>query len=154
MKTAASTDLLTFSLGGATFGLGILEIEEINRVMAMTPVPKAPPYVRGIVNLRGRIVTVIDLGQKIGCAPASLTTAARMLVVGAAGECLGLLVDRVGRVTAAPGGSLAPVPANLPERTGRYLRGVLPDERGLVGVLDLPEVLRVEKPGDSPRAAL
>ena len=66
IRTDSRVELCTFSLGGNLCGVDILRVQEINRQLELTPVPLAPPYVLGVTNLRGRVITVMDLGAKIG----------------------------------------------------------------------------------------
>jgi len=145
-------ELITFSLGEAQYGLDIRQVEEINRVLEMTKVPQAPTYVNGLVNLRGQIVTIVDLSAKIGLKPAELWETSKIIIVTSSGEYLGLLVDRMERVVGVQEDQVAPVPVNLQGVEGRFLTGVLPTDNGLIGILDLAEVLRVEETGLMTRA--
>ena len=65
-KASGTVELATFYVGEALCGMDILKVQEINKLMEMTKVPQAPSYVMGILNLRGQIVTIIDLGKKLG----------------------------------------------------------------------------------------
>jgi purine-binding chemotaxis protein CheW len=137
-----ATVLLTFYLGEALCGLDISQVEELNRFLGITPVPKAPPYVLGLVNLRGRIVTVLDLGKKVGLTPTVLTPASRTIIVQNAGEHLGLLVDRVSEVAAVDQEQVAATPANLKGPASQFFAGVLKTDQGLIGILNLTRVLQ------------
>ncbi len=142
MSATASKELLTFYLGEALCGLDIAQVEELNRPLMMTPVPQAPPYVLGLVNLRGKIVTVLDLGKKVGLEPTVLTTASRTIVVHHAGEHIGLMVDRVAEVTAVDLEDVADVPANLKGAPSQFFEGVLKTDQGLIGILNLARVFQ------------
>jgi purine-binding chemotaxis protein CheW len=144
MNAYNSHELLTFYLGEALCGLDIARVEELNRPLPMTPVPQAPPYVLGLVNLRGKIITIMDLGSKIGLQPASLTEDSRIIFVQTTNENLGLMVDRVTEVANVDQAQVAAAPANLKGAASRYFEGVLKTDHGLIGILDLSEVVKVE----------
>jgi purine-binding chemotaxis protein CheW len=144
MNATNSRELLTFYLGEALCGLDIARVEELNRPLEMTPVPQAPPYVLGLVNLRGSIITVLDLGNKIGLGPGVKSADSRIIFVNAAQENLGLMVDRVTEVAAVDQDQVAAPPANLKGASSRFFEGVLKTDHGLIGILQLSEVLKVE----------
>ncbi len=138
------TELSTFYVGDALYGMDILKIQEINKQMEMTSVPQSPDYVKGILNLRGRIVTVIDLSKKLGLAAAGSSEDARNIIIKSQNEQIGLLVDRLGDVVEASWDSVEPPPASLNELQGKLFQGVYKTGNTLVGILDMEEVLREE----------
>lgn len=144
MNATNSRELLTFYLGEALCGLDIARVEELNRPLEMTPVPQAPSYVLGLVNLRGKIITVLDLGRKIGLEPAAKSADTRIIFVQTAAENLGLMVDRVTEVAAVDQNQVSTPPANLKGASSRFFEGVLKTDHGLIGILQLSEVLKVE----------
>ena len=113
----------------------------MNRQMEMTKVPQAPSYVLGIMNLRGRIVTIIDLGPKLGLAPSKTTETSRIIIVNSRDENIGLLVDRVTDVVTAKWEDVEPNPSNIKEVKGRCFLGTLKFPRGLIALLDIGDVL-------------
>ena len=135
--------LITCQLAETWHGVDVLEVQEIIRPAALTPVPQAPPAVAGILNLRGQIVTVLDLGRRFGAGPVAGGPSARIVVVRDGEESVGLLFDRVGDVITVSAGDRQPPPANLGPVQGRFFTGVIPTADGLVGVLDLAAVLTV-----------
>jgi purine-binding chemotaxis protein CheW len=137
-------ELVTFYQGEAVCGLDILQVEEINRQLEMTIVPKAPDYVLGILNLRGKIVTVIDLGQKIGLSPTEVGDTTRNIIIHTADDHIGLLVDRIADVVAVDWDQVSPPPPNVSGIQGRFFEGVLQTAKGLIAILDLIEVLKIE----------
>lgn len=140
-STENSVELATFYLAEALCGINLLDIREINKKMDMTTVPQAPPYVRGILNLRGQIVTVIDLHKKLGLAESVLDGQARNIIVNSANEAIGLLVSRIGDVITARYDELEPPPANIGDVQGAFFTGVTKMKNQLVGMLDLTRVL-------------
>ncbi len=134
----------TFAIGATLLGISTLHIQEIIKVVEITEVPQAPGYIVGILNLRGRIVTVIDLGKRLllgACRPTDLS---RIIIVDDLGESVGLLVDEVIDVIAVDGEALQPPPANLNAVQGRFFENVIRSSDGLVGLLNLDAILNHE----------
>ncbi|MFH0920648.1 MAG: chemotaxis protein CheW [Fibrobacterota bacterium] len=149
----------TFLLGTDLFGIDILLVREINRNLTITPVEQAPKFVSGLLNLRGQIVTVVDMGVRLGLARRVMTPQSRVIVLKTAQELfakhaderltaaapsdlLGLLVDAVGDMVTADDKAVEPPPANTGHVADMFLTGVIKLERGLVGVLDIGKILR------------
>lgn len=137
-------ELATFYVGDALCGMDILKVQEINKLMEMTKVPQAPDYMVGILNLRGQIVTIIDLGLKLGLGSSDLGNDPRNIIVNAPGEHIGLLVKRISDVIMADPEKIEPAPANMQGIQGNFFTGVYKTENTLVGILDIKEVLRLE----------
>lgn len=137
-------ELATFYVGDALCGMDILKVQEINKLMEMTKVPQAPDYMIGILNLRGQIVTIIDLGQKLGLGKAELSNESRNIIVNAPGEHVGLLVTRISDVVMADPDKIEPAPANMSGLQGGFFTGVYKTDNRLIGILDIKEVLRLE----------
>ncbi|MDM8537963.1 chemotaxis protein CheW [Desulfobacterales bacterium HSG17] len=142
--TAASSELefATFFVGGALCGINILNIQEINKHFDITQVPQSSDYIKGILNLRGRIVTIIDLGKKLGLEPVNQTVDNRNLIVNSEDEHIGLLVDSISDVAIANQEDIEPAPSNIGGVKGKYFKGVLKTEKQLIGILDIDEVLK------------
>ncbi len=136
--------LATFYVGEALCGVDILKVQEINKNVKMTKVPQAPEYVLGVLNLRGKIVTVIDLGRKLGLTPAQHLDDTRNIIVNSKDEHIGLFVDRIGDVAMANREDVESPPANIGSVQGKYFAGVYKTEKNLIGILDLDEVLKDE----------
>jgi purine-binding chemotaxis protein CheW len=137
-------ELATFYVGEALCGMDILKVQEINKLMEMTSVPQAPDYVMGILNLRGQIVTIIDLGKKLGLDTTELTESSRNIIVNSKGEYVGLLVSRISDVVDAVWDKVEAPPANIGGVQGRYFKGVFKTDSRLVGILDVEKVLLEE----------
>jgi len=132
----------TFYVGGALCGINILNIQEINKHFDITKVPQAPEYIEGILNLRGRIVTIIDLGKKLGLASVNKTKDCRNIIVNSEDEHIGLLIDSISDVVSARKDNIEPSPANIGGVKGKFFTGVLKTEKQLIGILDIDEVLK------------
>lgn len=136
--------VITFSVADALFGVDVLAVQEVNRMMEITPVPLAPDHVRGVINLRGKIVTVMDLAGRLGLPVnrAPDPRHVRNIIVHSQGELLGLRVDRVGDAFEMDWDEMAPPPGNVQGLSAGYFKGVLRQKENLVGVLDIEAVLR------------
>lgn len=135
---AANDGLLvaTFLLGEAVFGIDAQQVQEVAKVGDLTRVHHAPADVVGIRNLRGRIVTVIDLRTRLELGKVTPSPENRLLIVDGHGEPLGLLVDRVADTFTARLEDLAPPPPNLHGVQSRNIRGVCQGGGRLVALLD------------------
>jgi len=157
----AEKQFTTFKLGEDLFGIDILLVREINRSLQITPVEQAPEFVTGLLNLRGQIITVIDLGVRLGLEKREVMGSTRCIVLKTAQELLnrhasenvvksassdqvGFLVDSVGDMVSVSEGDIAPPPANLGQVSEKFLTGVVKLEHGLVGLLDVGRVLHVQ----------
>lgn len=138
-------ELATFYIGNALCGMDILKIQEINKLMQMTKVPQAPDYVLGILNLRGQIVTIIDLGQKLGLGKTDITQDPRNIIVNSAGGHVGLLVRKISDVVSADMSKKELAPANMRGIQGEYFTGVYKTDTNLIGILNVDKVLSIEE---------
>lgn len=136
-----SVELATFYIGDALCGMDILNVQEINKLMDMTQVPQSPGYVTGILNLRGQIVTVIDLGIKLGLPSTDLSESTRNIIVNADNEYIGLLVSRISDVVEANWEKVEEPPANIGGVQGAFFKGVFKTKDRLIGILDVNKVL-------------
>jgi purine-binding chemotaxis protein CheW len=132
----------TFMLGQAAFGVDTAQIQEVVRLGNLTPVHHAPAYVVGIRNLRGRIVTVIDLRRRLDLGRVAVGPESRILIVEGQGEPIGLLVDRVADTIDVNPADIHPAPANVNGVQSRHLRGVCRNGACLVALLDLTAILQ------------
>jgi len=143
--------LLRMTAGYHTLALPIQEVREIQQVARLTPVPRSPDFVRGVMNLRGAVVPVIDLAARLGQPPATLNRRSCIVVVGAptqgdaessnARQTMGLLVDAVYEVFERPDEAIEPVPALGGRIEPRLLAGITRADGQLVGVLALNQLL-------------
>lgn len=134
-------ELATFYVGEALCGIDILNIQEINKQTNVTVVPQSADYVKGVLNLRGKIVSVIDLGEKIGLSPIHVHKDNRNIIVDSDDEHIGLLVDKISDVMIADPSKVEEPPANIGGIQGKYFKGVFKTETSLIGILDIEEVL-------------
>jgi len=140
-----------FRLGDAMFGIPAAQIQEVVQMGSVTPVHHAPTSIVGIRNLRGRIVTVIDLGVRLELGEAKRGGESRIMIVDSDGELVGLLVDRVEDTIFLDRESMSPPPPNLGALQQSALRGVYRYSNGLVTLLDHSTIL---KPGEAAAGAM
>jgi purine-binding chemotaxis protein CheW len=133
--------LATFYVSDMCLALEIGLIQEIIRDIKVTRVPHAPPQVRGVINLRGEVTTVIDLRQVLGLAPLDATSNTQTLIVRSQGESIGLIVDRMGDICAVDAASIVPPPPNVESVDSRFFQGVCQRKTEIILVLDLEEAL-------------
>ncbi len=133
--------VVTFALDREEFGVPVAQVREVTRVSEITRVPQAPPHVRGVTNLRGRVLAVVEIRTRLGLAPAVITPSSRIVVVDVLGRVLGLLVDRVSQVTKVPAESVVPAPDEVVSAEADYLSGVARWNSRLIILLDLDKVL-------------
>lgn len=141
-RTDDKIEIATFYVGEALCGIDILNIQEINKQIEVTVVPQSPDYVKGVLNLRGRIVTVIDLGEKIGLSPITSGKDNRNVIVDSHDEHIGLLVDKISDVMMADTTKIESPPANIGGIQGKYFSGVFKTDNSLVGILDIETSLQ------------
>ena len=144
IETRPTVELATFYVGEALCGMDILNVQEINKLMDMTKVPQAPDYVTGILNLRGQIVTVIDLGKKLGLTCTDLSDSTRNIIVNSENEYIGLLVSSISDVVEAQWDKVEDPPANIGGVQGAFFKGVFKTQDRLIGILDVNKVLADE----------
>lgn len=135
-------ELALFQIGDMLCGLDTRHVQEINHNFEITPVHRAPDYVRGVINLRGEIVTVIDLHRKFSMPPSEDNDDIQVVFVRYEEECIALLVDNICDVVSAHHFDISTPPSNIDGISGAFINGVYRMEKELVIVLDLDELLK------------
>lgn len=133
--------LATFFVRSALCAIDAARVQEVIRLGAITRVRRSAKAILGIINLRGRIVTVLDAGLPMGLPPIEPTPEARVFIIEDRGEFVGLLVDRVGEVVEIDEGLLEPLPGNLSVLQGRYLKGVYRALDRVIALVQVEEVV-------------
>lgn len=136
-------EYVTASVGGQLFGLPILQVQDVFMPERVTPVPLAPPEVRGLTNLRGRIVTIVDLHMRFGLAVETASADEMAIGVELDGESYGLLVANIGEVLQFNRADMEAVPLNLDPRLAAVGAGIYRLDSELLLVLDLHRVLEI-----------
>ncbi len=138
---APTLHLLTFALDREEYGIPVTQVREVIRVHDITRVPQVPAHIRGVTNLRGRILAVVEIRTRLGLPEAVVTPSSRVVVVDVRGRTLGLLVDRVSQVTKVPADSVTPPPEEVVTAETDFLTGVARWDSRLIMLLDLDKVL-------------
>jgi purine-binding chemotaxis protein CheW len=133
--------LVTFALDREEFGIRVDQVREIIRVGEITRVPQAPAHVRGVANLRGRILAVVEIRTRLGLTPAVLTPRSRIIVVEIQGRVLGILVDAVLQVVKVPVETVTAAPDEVLSPQTDYISGVARWNSRLIILLDVEKVL-------------
>ncbi len=147
--TVVERQFATFYVGHMLLGVDIRVVQEINRQNEITQVPHAPEYVRGVINLRGDVATVIDLRAVLGLPRATASRERRNLIVHSGGEAIGLLVDRISDILTLRTDEISPAPANVDDLDGRFIAGVHTLPNGIVVLLDIEKVLADQQRADA-----
>lgn len=143
----ATEGFVTVVTGGQLFGLRIERVRDVFVPRGLSHVPLAPPEIAGVLNLRGRIVTAIDLRRRLGLPPREDGGAPVAVGIEERGELYGLIVDRVGDVLKLKRSSYEPNPVNLDRRWTKVCAGVHRLDHGLMVVLDVDKVLDLSQFG-------
>ena len=133
--------LAGFTLGKEEFAVDILRIQEINRMVEITTVPKTPGFVEGVINLRGKVIPVIDLRKRFNLGVSEYTKDTRIVVVDVDGKVVGIVVDAVSEVLRLPASTIDPPPPIVAGIDSEYIEGVGKLENRLLILLDLEKVL-------------
>lgn len=136
--------LVSFKLGKEEFGVDILKVQEINRMMKITEMPNAPEFVEGIVNLRGRIIPIVDLKKRLDLPPKEHDNSTRIIVVDLAGKTVGFIVDEVSEVLRIESSITEPPPEMAAGINSEYITSVAKLEDRLLILLDLNKVISTE----------
>lgn len=139
--TARATLLATFYVRDALCALDAAGVQEVIRPSSVTPVRHAMPEIAGVINLRGKIVTLLDTGLILGLGKGVANRESRIFIVEHRNEFLGLLVDRVGEVIEAEAGSEGPLPVNIPPAQARFFKGVCRIGGRVIALLNTDELL-------------
>ena len=141
------SQLVTCRVDREEYAIDILSVQEINRMVEITRVPKAPSFVEGVINLRGRIIPVLDLRRRFGLPEAEHTEGSRIVVVTVRGRVIGLIVDCVMEVLRIPKSRIEPPPSMGSTAGTEFTQGVGKINDRLLTVLDLDRLLATSENG-------
>lgn len=133
--------LVTFRLGKEEYSIDILRVQEIIRHMELTRVPKAPDFVDGVINLRGRVIPVLDLRKRFGLPVSEKTDETRIIVVDISDKTVGFKVDAVSEVLRLAADKVEPPPSLVAGIDSEYIKGVGKMEGRLIILLDVSKIL-------------
>jgi purine-binding chemotaxis protein CheW len=133
---------VTFRLAGESYGINVMQVQEVLRYTEIAPVPGAPSYVLGIINLRGNVVTVLDTRNRFGLMPAEMTEQSRIVIIEAAAKhVIGILVDAVAEVVYLRQSEIETAPNVGNEESAKFIQGVCHKNNELLILVDLDKLL-------------
>jgi purine-binding chemotaxis protein CheW len=135
-----SEPFILFDLAGATYGIRSAEIQQLEMIGDITPVPNAPHYVDGVVSVRGQVIPVVNLRSRFGFARVPFDPRSRLLVVRRDGRTVGFAVDSAREFARIDPGTIQPPPEGISGLNGRYLEGIAHLGERLVLVLDMTDL--------------
>jgi purine-binding chemotaxis protein CheW len=138
----------TFKLAEELYGVNVMQIREVLRYTEITPVPGAPYYVLGIINLRGNVVTVIDTRKRFGLSPATVDNNSRIVIVEVDNQVIGMLVDCVAEVTYLRQSEIEITPSVGNEETSKFISGVCNKNGELLILIELERMIGTSKQDD------
>ncbi len=136
---------VTFKLESETYGVNVMQVQEILRYTEIAPVPGAPSYVLGIINLRGNVVTVIDTRARFGLMSAEATDNSRVLIIEAEEQVIGILADSVAEVVYLRSSEIDSAPNIGTEESAKFIQGVSNRDGELLILVDLNKLLNDEE---------
>ncbi|KAF7774081.1 purine-binding chemotaxis protein CheW [Pseudoalteromonas citrea] len=144
-KNADSNDevlqWVTYKLEDETYGINVMQVQEVLRYTEIAPVPGAPSYVLGIINLRGNVVTVIDTRARFGLMSSEVTDNSRIVIIEAEKQVIGILVDSVAEVVYLRSSEIDSAPNIGTEESAKFIQGVSNREGELLILVDLNKLL-------------
>lgn len=144
-QDAELLQLVTFSIAEEEFGVDILKVQEIIRTMEITKVPRAPEFVEGVINLRGKVIPILDLRRRFGLVSREHDKHTRIIVIEINNMIVGFVVDSVSEVLRIPASTVEPPPPVVAGLESEYISGVGKLEDRLLILLDLDSLLSREE---------
>ena len=145
MADSDELQLVSFNIGTEEFGVDILKVQEINRMVEITKVPQAPHYVEGVINLRGKVIPIVDLRKRFDLEIKEYDKNTRIVVVDIGGNIMGMIVDAVSEVLRLPASTIEPPPEIVTGINSDYIKGVAKLDDRLLIFLDLSKVIDVSE---------
>ncbi len=140
MNEAKILQLVTFKLSSEEFGVDILKVQEIIKMMNVTKIPNAPVFIEGVINLRGKIIPIVDLRKRLGFKDREYDKSTRIIVVELDGLVLGFIVDSVSEVLRIPENTIEPPPSMVAGIESEYIEGVGKLDDRLLILLELKKI--------------
>ncbi len=147
-NTGNEKQFVVFLLENQEYGIDIAQVHEIDRLkeIVISPVPKTPEFVEGIINLRGDVVPIIDLRKKLGMVPKEIDKSSRILIVKLTKKVIGLLVDGVSEVISVYESSISPTPEEISDVETKFINSVArTSDKRLILLINIDEVLSLEE---------
>jgi len=136
---------VTFRLGGETYGINVMQVQEVLRLTEIAPGPGAPDYVLGIINLRGNVVTVVDTRRRFGLPAQEPDDLSRIVIIETERLVVGILVDSVAEVVNLRASQIESAPNVGNEESSKYIQGVYSEGKEILILVDLNKLLNEEE---------
>ncbi|MFQ5471024.1 MAG: chemotaxis protein CheW [Gammaproteobacteria bacterium] len=136
---------VTFCLDDESYGINVMQVQEVLRVTEITPVPGAPDYVLGIINLRGNVVTVLDTRKRFGLSQHEIDDSTRVVIIESSEQVVGILVDSVAEVVYLKQSEIESAPNVGNEESSKYIQGVNSRDGRLLILVDVNKLLAEEE---------
>ena len=141
-KTASELiQILRFTIENEEYGVELLKVQEVIRLSNITRLPKAPHFVKGVINLRGNVIPIIDLREKFGLNTLNYSTSTRAIIMEIQDQQIGIVVDFVNQVVQIPKDSIQPPPSVVSGLASEYIEGVSNSNEKLIIILKISEIL-------------
>jgi len=148
-STAAQTQFISFAIGDDQYGVDIMAVREIKGWSDITHLPKQPEYVRGVLNLRGAIVPIVDLRCRFGQGLTETTPLHIVIIVQIGGRQVGLIGDRVLDIVSVDASQIQQVPRTAHKTTTDFLAGLVTHDNVMIALIDLPHLLSDHTGGET-----
>ena len=145
LATGQLKQLISFTVGEEEYGLELLRVKEVIRMRQITWLPRAPHCVKGIINLRGEVIAIIDLRDRLGLSSIEQTATTRVIVVEVEGRSVGVVVDSASQVVRVPANQFDPAPPVMGKAAGEFIIGVGKIGEKLIILIDVDRILSVEE---------
>jgi purine-binding chemotaxis protein CheW len=144
-KSTAANEFIAFRIGEQEFCIDIMSVREIRGWTPATALPHAPPYVRGVINLRGSVLPIVDLSQRLGFPPTETGARQVIIVVQVGSQIIGLLVDAVSDILSQPADAIQPTPEVAEDAARSFIRGVMAVDGRMIGLIELDSLMPAQK---------
>jgi len=144
-KVLSSIQVICFKIGDEEYGIDILQVQEIQMIPQITKLPKSSDYIMGVIDLRGKVIPIIDLSRKFGIDSSGMGSTNRAIIIEIEGKEVGLAIDSVSHVIKIDTDEIEPPPPIVKGITGKYIVGIAKIERGFVVILDIKRIFSVEE---------
>ena len=151
-RSATQTQFISFAIGDDQYGVDIMSVREIKGWTDITHLPRQPDYVRGVLNLRGAIVPIVDLRCRFGQGLTETTPLHIVIIVQVNGRQIGLIGDRVLDIVSVEANEIQPVPRTTQDQATDFLSGLVTIDNGMIALIDLTHLLLTKDGDDDDRA--
>ena len=144
-KSVSALQIVCFKVGKEEYGIDILKVQEILKLPKITRLPKSADFIMGVMDLRGKVIPIIDLSKRFRIENGSAGVGKRAIVVDIRNKRVGLAIDSVSHVVKVDGKDIEPPPPIVKGISGRYIVGIAKLAEGFVIVLDIEQILTAEE---------